>query len=125
MKSSDGSTNYWSQFSSKLVGELHANGLRACAWQYVYGTNPTGEAGLGAQAAANGADCLVIDAEAEYEGRYASAQTYIRELRAKVGTSYPLALASFPYVSYHPSEPYSVFLGPGGAQFNAPQMYWH
>jgi hypothetical protein len=125
IKSSDGSSNYWSQFSAQLVAELHANGLRACAWQYVYGTNPKGEANLGAQAVANGADCLVIDAEAEYEGHYAAAQTYINELRARIGASYPLALASFPYVSYHPSLPYSVFLGPGGAQFNAPQMYWH
>ncbi len=124
VKSSDGSTNYWTQFSSQLVAELHANGLRVCAWQYVYGTNPAGEAALGAEAAANGADCLVIDAEAEYEGRYAAAQTYIADLRASVGPSYPIALASFPYVSYHPSEPYSVFLGPGGAQYNAPQMYW-
>jgi hypothetical protein len=124
IKSSDGSSNYWSQFSPQLVAELHANGLKACAWQYVYGTNPKGEASLGAQAVANGADCLVIDAEAEYEGHYAAAQSYIAELRAKIGPSYPLALASFPYVSYHPSLPYSVFLGPGGAQYNAPQMYW-
>ena len=124
IKSSDGSSNYWSQFSPQLVAELHANGLKACAWQYVYGTNPAGEANLGAQAAANGADCLVIDAEAEYEGRYAAAQTYIDDLRAKVGPTYPVGLASFPYVSYHPSLPYSVFLGPNGAQYNAPQMYW-
>ncbi len=124
IKSSDGSSNYWSQFSPQLVAELHANGLRACAWQYVYGTNPAGEANLGAQAVANGADCLVIDAEAEYEGHYAAAQTYINDLRAKIGAAYPLALASFPYVSYHPSLPYSVFLGPNGAQYNAPQMYW-
>jgi peptidoglycan hydrolase-like protein with peptidoglycan-binding domain len=95
-----------------------------CAWQYVYGTNPVGEANLGAQAAANGADCLVIDAEAEYEGHYAAAQSYINNLRVKVGSAYPLGLASFPYVSYHPSLPYSVFLGPNGAQYNAPQMYW-
>ena len=95
-----------------------------CAWQYVYGTNPAGEAELGAEAVANGADCLVIDAEAEYEGHYAAAQTYIDDLRAKIGPTYPLGLASFPYVSYHPSFPYSVFLGPGGAQYNAPQMYW-
>src|SRR6202040_803850 len=27
VKSSDGSTNYWSQFSSELVSQLHANGL--------------------------------------------------------------------------------------------------
>ncbi|HYM53858.1 MAG TPA: peptidoglycan-binding domain-containing protein [Solirubrobacteraceae bacterium] len=124
VKSSDGSSNYWSQFSPQLVQELHAGGLRVCGWQYVYGTNPKGEAALGAEAAANGADCLVIDAEAEYEGRYAAAQTYIAELRARVGPSYPIALASFPYVSYHPSEPYSVFLGPGAAQYNAPQRYW-
>ncbi len=124
IKSSDGSSNYWSQFSPQLVAELHANGLRVCAWQYVYGSNPVGEAALGAEAVANGADCLVIDAEAEYEGHYAAAQTYIDELRAKIGANYPVALASFPYVSYHPSFPYSVFLGPGGAQYNAPQMYW-
>ena len=124
IKSSDGSSNYWSQFSPQLVAELHANGLRACAWQYVYGSNPAGEANLGAKAAANGADCLVIDAESEYEGRYSAAQSYIDDLRAKVGPAYPLALASFPYVSYHPALPYSVFLGPNGAQYNAPQMYW-
>jgi peptidoglycan hydrolase-like protein with peptidoglycan-binding domain len=124
VKSSDGSTNYWSQFSPQLVAELHANGLKVCAWQYVYGTNPAGEASLGAEAVANGADCLVIDAETEYEGHYAAAQTYISDLRAAIGPSYPLALASFPYVSFHTSFPYSVFLGPNGAQYNAPQMYW-
>ncbi len=67
----------------------------------------------------------MIDAESQYEGRYASAQTYVETLRAKVGPNYPIGLASFPYVDYHPSFPFSVFLGPNGAQFNAPQMYWH
>ncbi|MFI5005679.1 MAG: peptidoglycan-binding protein [Solirubrobacterales bacterium] len=125
IKSSDGSSNYWSQFSKQLVEELHAQGLRVCAWQYVYGSNPVGEAELGARAAANGAECLVIDAESQYEGLYGAAQRYIAALRAKVGPTYPLGLASFPYVSYHPSFPFSVFLGSNGAQFNAPQMYWH
>jgi peptidoglycan hydrolase-like protein with peptidoglycan-binding domain len=124
VKSSDGSTNYWEQFSPQLVQELHASGLKVCAWQYVYGSSPAGEAELGARAVAGGADCLVIDAESEYEGRYAAAQTYIADLRAKIGAAYPLGLASFPYVSYHPTFPYSVFLGPGGAQYNLPQMYW-
>jgi peptidoglycan hydrolase-like protein with peptidoglycan-binding domain len=124
VKSSDGSTNYWSQFSPQLVATLHANGLHVCAWQFVYGSEPVGEAALGAEAVANGADCLVIDAESEYEGRYGAAQTYIADLRAKIGPSYPLGLASFPYVYDHTSFPYSVFLGPNGAQFNAPQMYW-
>src|SRR5581483_4607346 len=124
VKSSDGSSNYWSQFSPELVQTLHAAGLKVCAWQYVYGSNPAGEAALGAQAVANGADCLVIDAEAEYEGRYAAAQTYMSALRGKIGSAFPVALATFPYVSYHGTFPYSVFLGPGGAQFNLPQMYW-
>jgi peptidoglycan hydrolase-like protein with peptidoglycan-binding domain len=124
VKSSDGSSNYWSQFSPELVAQLHASGLKACAWQYVYGTNPIGEGELGARAAQAGADCLVIDAESQYEGHYGAAQRYIETLRAKVGPAYPIGLASFPYVDYHESEPYSVFLGPNGAQFNAPQMYW-
>ncbi|MHB2001123.1 MAG: peptidoglycan-binding protein [Solirubrobacteraceae bacterium] len=123
VKSSDG-TNWWSQFSPELIAAAHAAGLKMCAWQYVYGTNPVGEAELGAKAAETGADCLVIDAESEYEGRYSQAQAYIQTLRAKVGPSYPIGLASFPYVNYHEAFPYSVFLGPEGAQFNAPQMYW-
>jgi len=124
IKSSDG-TSFWSQFTPQLVAELHAAGLKACAWQYVYGTHPGGEAAAGAQAVADGADCLVIDAEEQYEGRYAAAQTYVSDLRAKVGANYPVALASFPYVYDHRSFPYSVFLGPEGAQYNAPQMYWN
>ena len=47
------------------------------------------------------------------------------KLRRAVGDDYPLALSSFPYVDYHPSFPYSVFLGPGGAQYNLPQLYWY
>ena len=123
IKSGDG-TNLWSQFSSSLVRALHASGLKVCAWQYVYGNHPSGEADVGAAAVHDGADCLIIDAESEYEGKYVSAETYIQRLRSQVGANYPLALAGFPYVDYHPGFPYSVFLGPGGAQYNAPQMYW-
>jgi peptidoglycan hydrolase-like protein with peptidoglycan-binding domain len=123
VKSGDG-TNYWSQFSRGLVRELRAGGLRVCAWQFVYGTDPVGEAETAARAVRAGAQCLIIDAEAEYEGRYASAASYLHELRRMVGHAYPLGLASFAYADYHPAFPYSVFLGPGGAQFDMPQMYW-
>ena len=47
VKSSDGSSNYWSQFCPELVQQLHANGLKVCAWQYVYGTNPAGRPNSG------------------------------------------------------------------------------
>ncbi len=123
IKSSDG-TDMWSQFTPQLVSALHANGIKVCAWQYVYGNSPVTEAYKGAAAVHDGADCLIIDAESEYEGKYVSAQVYIQRLRALIGYGYPLVLAGFPYVDYHPGFPYSVFLGPGGAQYNAPQMYW-
>ena len=123
IKAGDG-TSAWSQFSPGLVSTLHANGLKVCAWQYVYGNHPIFEAEVGATAVRNGADCLLIDAEAEYEGKYVAAQEYIKKLRQLVGSSYPVGLAGFPYVDYHPAFPYSVFLGPGGAQNNTPQMYW-
>jgi hypothetical protein len=90
----------------------------------VYGNHPLLEAQVGAQAAHDGADCLVIDAEGEYQGKYVAAQSYITQLRKLIGSSYPVALAGFPYIDYHPGFPYSVFLGPGGAQYNSPQMYW-
>ena len=96
-----------------------------CGWQYVYGNSPIGEANVSAWAKRAGADCFVIDAEAEYQGKYVSADLYVRRLRALVGPSYPIALAPFPYVDYHPGFPYSVFLAPGAAQANQPQMYWH
>jgi Putative peptidoglycan binding domain len=114
----------WLQFSPFLVSELHARGLKVCAYQFVYGRYPRTEALRGAQAARAGADCLMIDAEGHYEGRYWAAQTYMNRLRALVGPDYELGLTSFPYVTFHPSFPYSVFLGPGGAQENLPQMYW-
>lgn len=123
VKAGDGTTR-WTQFSPFLVGALHQRGLRVCAWQFVYGTSPSAEASVAAAAVSTGADCLVIDAESRYEGRYASAQTYMTALRAAVGPDYPIGLTSFPYVDYHPDLPYSVFLGPGGAQANLPQVYW-
>jgi len=123
IKSGDGTT-YWEQFSAPLVAELHRAGLKVCAWQFVYGNKPAAEARIGAAAVEAGADCLVIDAEAQYEGKYAAADLYIARLRAAIGAGFPLSLAGFPYVDYHPAFPYSVFLGPGGATVNQPQMYW-
>jgi hypothetical protein len=114
----------WSQFTSSLVDALHAGGLKVCAWQFVYGDAPYTEAKVGAGAVAKGADCLIIDAEGHYEGKYAAADRYIRALRARIGVDFPLSLAGFPYVDYHPGFPYSVFLGPDGAQYSQPQMYW-
>jgi Putative peptidoglycan binding domain len=123
VKSADG-TGVWSQFNATAVAALKATGLRVCAWQFVYGSDPIGEAQAAAAAKDAGADCFVIDAEGAYEGKYAQAQRYMAKLRELVGPDYPVGLTSFPYVDFHPGEPYSVFMGPGGATFNLPQVYW-
>jgi len=123
IKAGDGTTR-WDQFNASLVAALHHGGLKVCAWQFVYGEAPEAEARIGAAAVRAGADCLVIDAEAEYEDKYAAADLYISSLRDAIGAGFPLSLAGFPYVDYHPAFPYSVFLGQGGATVNQPQMYW-
>ena len=104
IKSSDGASS-WSQFTRGLVSYLHARGLRVCAWQFVYGIHPGAEARRGAEAVRKGADCLVIDAESNYEGRYAAADNYVDKLRRRIGRRFPTALTSFPYVDYHPGLP--------------------
>jgi len=123
IKGSDGRKR-WRQFSPGFVSRLKAAGLHVCAYQFLYGAHPGSEANVGIRLARAGADCLLLDAEGAYEGRYWQAQFYLRRLRARLGPGYPLALAGFPYVHYHPGYPYSVFLGPGGAQLNVPQVYW-
>ncbi len=123
VKSADGGS-VWSQFNRQLVQRLHAGGLDVCAWQFVYGDKPAAEARAAAISIARGADCFAIDAEGDYEGKYAAADLYTRKLRAAAGPAYPISLAGFPYVDYHPSYPYSVFFGPGGATYSQPQMYW-
>lgn len=123
VKSGDGGS-MWSQFSASAVAALKAEGLRVCAWPFVYGKDPAAEARVAATAVTRGADCLGIDAESAYEGRYRAARIYMDDLRAAVGPDFPIGLASFPYTDYHPGLPFSVFLGPGGADANLPQVYW-
>lgn len=123
VKAGDG-TKPWAQFNSALVDALHQRDIRACAWQFVYGSQPEAEAQVAASAIKAGADCFVIDAENDYSGRYAAAATYTTALRTAAGADYPIGLSSFPWVDAHAKVPYSVFLGPGGAQVTMPQVYW-
>lgn len=116
--------SYWGQFSPQFVSALKSRGLRVCGYQRMLGTNPRGEARQAIRAVRAGADCFVIDAEAEYANKSAQARTYVRTLRAGIGPSFPVGFTSFPYVSLHRNVPYRVFLGPGGAQYNLPQVYW-
>jgi putative peptidoglycan binding protein len=116
--------DYWEQFSPSLVSALKSRGLKVCAYQRLLGGRPGREAKRAVSAINAGADCFVIDAEAEYEGKYRKARRYVRKLRRRIDPDYPVGLTSFPYVHFHPEFPYSAFFGPGGAEYNLPQMYW-
>jgi hypothetical protein len=124
VKVSTGRT-WWPQFSRQLVQQLHDGKLKVCAYQRVLGNRPDLEARLAFRAVARGADCLVIDAEGEYSGKRTAAGRYVKLVRASVGPDFPIGFTSFPYASLHSRVPYTIFLGPGAAQFNLPQIYWH
>jgi hypothetical protein len=132
IKSANGSSE-WTQFTPAMVDYFQSKGFKVCGWAYLYGgTAKWGTPAQEAVASANayrkdGADCFIMDPESEYEGRdrYVAADKYMTKLRQLVGPDFPVALATFPYVQLHGSMPYSVFMRPdGGAQGNAPQMYW-
>lgn len=127
IKAADGGDR-WTQLTAGVVDELHAAGVKVCGWQYVYGHRPLAEGRVAAHVIQEtGVDCFVIDAEIEYEtGRHRarSAREYLRAIRARVGKDYLLGFSSFPWASLHSRLPYGVFLGPGGAQVNLPQVYW-
>jgi Putative peptidoglycan binding domain len=123
VKAADGSTAE-PQYSPSLVSGLRGAGLSVCAWTFAYGMNPTVEAQVAVAAVHYGAQCLVVDAEGQYDGRYGAAQAFVKALRAQLGTRFPIGLAGQAEILQHPTFPYSVFLGPGGFDFDLPQMYW-
>jgi hypothetical protein len=123
VKAADGSTPEL-QFSSVLVSELHAAGATVCAWTFAYGQNPSSEAAAAVAAVRDGAQCLVIDAESQYETRYGAAQQFVHALRSQLGRSFPIGLASEAEIGEHPAFPYSVFLGPGAFNAVLPEIYW-
>lgn len=123
VKAADGSTPE-PQFSAALVSGLREAGVGVCGWVFAYGEAPQAEAAAAVAAAREGAECLVVDAEGQYDGRYYPAQVYVRALRSALGAGFPIALAGQAEVLEHPQFPYSVFLAPGAFDFDMPQLYW-
>jgi hypothetical protein len=112
------------RFSPALVAEMRAAGASVCAWTFAVGADPTGEAAAAVAAVHDGAQCLIVDAEGEYDTLYGAAQLFVATLRAQLGASFPIGLASQAEVSEHPTFPYSVFLAPGAFNVVLPLMYW-
>ncbi len=123
VKAADG-TSPDPQFTPALVSALRASALTVCAWTFAYGAEPAGEAAAALAAVRAGAQCLVVDAEGQYDSSYGPAQAFVHALRGALGGAFPIALAGQAETLQHPQFPYSVFLGPGAFQLDMPQMYW-
>jgi hypothetical protein len=111
-------------FSAALVSEMRAAGATVCAWTFAYGQNPSAEAAAAVAAVRDGAQCLVVDAEGQYDKLYGAAQLFVRTLRSQLGAGFPIGLAGEAEILRHPTFPYSVFLGPGGFNVFLPEIYW-
>lgn len=130
IKIADGAGAYNGDWGSKIdhvpqaVHALHAQGIQAWGWHYVYGDNPSGEARIAIQRVKQlGMDGYVIDAEAQYKtsGKKAAAKRFMSELRAGL-PNVPIALSSYRYPSLHPQLPWKEFLEK--CDYNMPQVYW-
>jgi hypothetical protein len=127
VKAGDGTSSTYggTQFSAQLVADAHTAGLKIMAYQYVYGSDPAGEAAAAkAIIARANPDGLAIDAEGEYEAlanNAAAATTYCTTIKAAYPSLF-MVHAPFPIVSYHSAFPYYTF----GKYCDAvmPQDYW-
>jgi hypothetical protein len=123
VKAAEGSSPE-AQFSAALVGEMRSAGATVCAWTFAYGQSPSAEAAAAVAAVHDGAQCLVVDAEGQYDKLYGAAQLFVRTLRSQLGAGFPIGLAGEAEILRHPTFPYSVFLGPGGFNVFLPEIYW-
>jgi len=123
VKAAEGSSPE-AQFSAALVSEMRSAGATVCAWTFAYGQNPSAEAAAAVAAVHDGAQCLVVDAEGQYDKLYGAAQLFVRTLRSQLGARFPIGLAGEAEILRHPTFPYSVFLGPGGFNVFLPEIYW-
>lgn len=120
IKGGDG-VHSWAQLTGETVNRIRAAGLQVLGWVYAYGQDTVREAAVARNILSLGCDGLIIDAEAEYEGRPLEAESYMRAIREAYPRAF-IAYSSFPLISRHPTFPYIEF----GRYCNAsmPQCYW-
>lgn len=120
IKGGDG-TDRWSQLTPALVSSIQEAGFRVLGWVYAYGRNPDGEVDVVDSVLGTGCDGLIVDAEAEFEGKAYQAERYMAAIR-RVHPGAFIAYSTFPLISKHRAFPYAEF----GKYSNAsmPQCYW-
>jgi len=130
VKAGTGSTNFpttGNQFTTTLVNEAHAKGIKIFGYTRSYGDNVQGEINIATLCFNRGADGFVIDAEAEWEASRQGTQgpTKALQLGSGIKAAWPtkfLGHAPFPYITLHSSFPYKEF----GFYCDTvmPQDYW-
>lgn len=102
---------------------LRERGLAVWGFQFVYGNDPAGEARMGIRRSQElGLDGLVIDGEGQYYHKALAAERYMSDLRAGLGSSFPLALSSFRWPTVHAPFPFEQFMN--SCDIAMPQVYW-
>jgi hypothetical protein len=138
IKAGTGSTNYPSasnpQFTSSVVSNAHAWGLKIFGYTRSYGGDVPGEIAIANYVFNCGADGFVLDAETEWESSTAvggssvvgtNGPTLAMQLCGGIKTNWPtkfLGHSPFAIISYHSTFPYPQF----GYWCDAvmPQDYW-
>lgn len=124
IKIADGTSTYNDGLVAPVVSALRDRGISPLGWHYIYGYDPIGEAQIALQRLnALQLDAYVIDAEAQFKepGKEEAARQFMAYLRASLPT-FPMALSSYRYPSYHPQFPFVAFLE--SVDYNMPQVYW-
>jgi hypothetical protein len=105
-----------------LANALEKYDIKLWGWHYVFGDLPKEEAKAAIrQIKKIPLDGYVIDAEAEYKGKYTPCRIFMSELRNALPV-FPIGLSSFRYPKYHNDLPWSDFLNE--CEVNMPQVYW-
>lgn len=104
----------------KYAPVLKNGGIKVGAWGYNYFNYTNQEADLIIESLNNGADYYIFDGEAEIEGKFAQTEKVVSRVRNAKPNAI-LGYAPFPYVSYHPQYPYSIFNK--YCNFASPQCY--
>ena len=108
--------------AQQLVNALHANGLEAWGWQYLYSFQPEREAAKAMERILEtGVDGFVIDAEGQCKGRSEAVKIYCRDLRAEMD-ELPIGLSSYRFPSLHRELPWNELRAI--CDFDMPQVYW-
>jgi len=90
----------WAEYNGrektrKLVNALHAAGIKAYAWGYVYGRFPEAEADRAIESLEMGFDGYIWNAEAHMRNRPEEAETQCRIVREYVDANCPTAILGY------------------------------